>query len=201
LVASWAEGDNSEFWELQQCDVLATDLRMARLAGVTGSDPNARLDMRFLEYRLGAPDSPGMQVVTKPAPPVQQPAQPPPPRAAEVAAAKTMSANTPVAGPSLLQRLRGWLVPMGSTSLVAAFLLWLVSRRRKSRDAPRLAAAVTATKREFRCSSWGENAESECRQIGAADSLSSLQNCRGGGMTSGHYPELSTGRDLQQVWS
>ena len=52
FVASSADGDEEEFQLIVRCIVGTEDIAMIRLAGMSGGDPKAVLDMRFVDFRL-----------------------------------------------------------------------------------------------------------------------------------------------------
>jgi hypothetical protein len=52
VTASFAEGDDTQFAELQRSDIGTADIRLARFAGIAGGDRKAVLDMRILEFHL-----------------------------------------------------------------------------------------------------------------------------------------------------
>jgi hypothetical protein len=52
LIASVAEGDQEQFQEIHRSEIDTADPRMVRFAGLTGGDPNARLDARLLQFQL-----------------------------------------------------------------------------------------------------------------------------------------------------
>lgn len=133
LVAAWSEGDDTEFSELQRTEVPGTDLNMARFAGVTGSDTGAKLDMRLLEYRLGRPDSPSMQVATKPAPamatsvPEQSPVSPDSGQSAVLTVFPTRSEQSPPG------HFPGAFLVVGLVCLGGSLLLWLFTKWKAAR--------------------------------------------------------------------
>jgi DNA-directed RNA polymerase subunit RPC12/RpoP len=60
LIASFTEGDDENYTELSRIEVGNFDVRMVRLAIVTGNDPKAQADIRILECSLkgDVPDMP-----------------------------------------------------------------------------------------------------------------------------------------------
>jgi len=56
FIGSVAEGDSNSFTEIQRTDIGNMDVRMVRFAGLTGSDPEAQLDMRLLDFQVTATD-------------------------------------------------------------------------------------------------------------------------------------------------
>jgi len=170
LVASWSEGDNPEFWELQRTDVPATDLKMARFAGISGSDPNAKLDMLLLEYRMGDPGSPNMQVVTVPAPPI---ATPPldrphfPQEPLQSADSAAVSARPEQLDPN---RFRGPLVIVGVVCLGSGLVLWLISKRKTAiatnPDDPASPPTPSDIKIVFECTACGKRLKTTPDKLG-----------------------------------
>ena len=56
LIASFAEGTDGKFVEIQRIEITNADVAMIRFAGISGGDPNAVLDMRMLEFTLQGKD-------------------------------------------------------------------------------------------------------------------------------------------------
>jgi Protein of unknown function (DUF1583) C domain len=52
ITGSFAEGDDSEFTELQRSEIGTADIRLIRTAGTAGGSAQAVLDMRILEFQL-----------------------------------------------------------------------------------------------------------------------------------------------------
>lgn len=140
LVASWAEGENSEFQSLIQTVVPMTDLQMARFAGVTGGDSNAQLDMRLLEYRLGEPDRSPLGIA-------ESPILPKPSEDNQQSPSATVPTTAPTASPDSGNH-SWWVAGLGAALLGAALGTALWSRRRSP---DRVASSKATFLCSFRC--------------------------------------------------
>jgi DNA-directed RNA polymerase subunit RPC12/RpoP len=120
LIASYAEGDDENYVELNRIEIGEFDLRMVRIAIVVGNDPKAQADIRILECSLKG-DVPGMPAGAA-APVVPKNGAVPPPQPAPAANG----------GNALF-----WILLFaGATTFVVLGIVFLVVWRHKTPAAP-----------------------------------------------------------------
>lgn len=132
LTASYAQADDANFTEFQRAEIGTTDIRLFRLTGYSGDDPNAVLDLRLLEFSLEADEwSRDGQFLTPP------PGEDVPKAKQEAAPVVPAIAVPPPQVQSAPPNKLGLLMLVGMFFLLAVpaviiLIAWLILRRRSA---------------------------------------------------------------------